>query len=595
MATLTLPTRKEAPSRNGGATPTTSKKKYRIATYARVSNADPKDSQGREHSLVEQEERFQAFLAAHPTVVRVPGGEYSEAVSAKSIEGREQFLQMCDEVCTLDVECVVVDSLDRYTREMFGGTAQVVALWKSGVDLWELEYAQDEDGNPIPERDRPFDQHNDTDRDYIWKKFADAEAERRRIRKRQVKSVAIKRSRKASVTNRPGFGLVLYPPVDHTVAKDPNACNRQVIADPDPLKQQICREVDEHFLAGWSTRRILDWLHATYPKAGMWKSRRGLTQYLRDEPITIRRKGKRDNKTGQRINGTGKVLRQTEAGHYVRSGLRSSGDQAKIRELLKGRTYGADRPTDNQHELSGLIACGHCVDVLDKQPENARMHGRMANGKEALACERHRPNFYVTADRVLELWEPYFDELADAAVARKVVKLWKEQPLKDAATKQRRVIESEISKLQQRMAQLDRDRNAAVRLAGSDKPGVVKEAEAALEQVVAQRAEVQAEISKQERALLELPTNANRDPQAALLTHLIEQVGWGASIKTDKTGRFDDSEYKRVLAEYRKPFVRALGFPIVHRPDRETKGWRKNNSYKLTWPEMDKLLKQVAK
>jgi DNA invertase Pin-like site-specific DNA recombinase len=548
--------------------PLAKRKQIRVVTYARVSTKSQKD---RGKSLVDQETRFQRWLSKRPDIKLVR--PYAEAKSAGTVQQRETFMQMCAELEDLDVQYVVVDSLDRYARDQFDGVGQVKALWQNGVDLWELEFSED----------RPFDQHNNDDRDYIYKVFADAEAERRRIKKRQLKRYAEQREGGFTTTNRAGFGMVLLP--------GPK-CERKLAADPDPLRQQICREVDQHFLAGWSTRRLLAWLHATYPKAGAWKSRRGLTDYLRDEPTVLRSKATHKNGT---ITKRGQAVRTTEGNNYVLVGLRTAADQAKMRELLKGRSYGTDRPSINNHELSGLIACGHCVDVLDRQPEEARMHGRIANGKEALACERHTPNFYVTEERVLALWEEYFDELADPRVTRKVIKLWRDVPLKDANAKQRRVVDSEIAKLRGHLDQLDRDRAAAVRLAGSDKPGVVQEAEAELGKIVERRVETEGEITKHERALSELPNAGNRDPQAALLTDLIESVGWGKSIKTGKDGKFDDAEYRKVLADYRKPFVRALGFPIVHRPDRETKGWRKNKSYKLTWPEMDKLLKEAAK
>ena len=542
--------------------------KLTAVTYARVSKKlERKGDPDRGASLERQEASFKDFLAQH-SLVRKDGWAFAESKSARTAEQRATFQEMLAALPRLRPDYVVIDKLDRFTRDLESGYSSLEAIKKLGIQLWEVKFKEG----------RPF---NADDWRYINDKFVAAKTEHESDVDRQIERYKQQRKDGFSTSNRAGFGLLLWPrPVPKP---DPNECRRKLIADPDPLKQQICRQVDEKFLSGWSIRRLLAWLKATQPKSGAWKSCRGLSLYLRDEALVVRDKATRDA-NGKLIKRSDTVRRTSEGNNYVLVGMRTAADQARIREILKGRTYGSDRPTENQHELSGLVLCGHC---------GGRMHGRMANGKPALACERHTPNFYIAEDKVLALWDHYWDELASPRLARKVVKLWKDEPQQDVAAKKRRVLESEISKLRQRLEQLNKDRSAAVRLAGSDKPGVVAEAEAELEQIVSKRQDTESEISKHERQLLEIPT-AHRDPEAARLTTIIENIGWGISIKTDSKGYWDDSEFRALLREVRKPFVLALGFPIVHRPAHDVKGWRKAKSFKMTWPTMDKLLQEVA-
>jgi DNA invertase Pin-like site-specific DNA recombinase len=141
----------------------------RVVTYARVSTKMQAD---RGKSLDDQEARFTAFIE-RTGAIRVQA--YAEARSAGTVLQRKTFLRMFEELPSLNVDALVIDSLDRFTRDKFLGAEQFGKLREMDVKLWELEF----------EEDRPLDLTRDADRDYIWQKFSDAEAERRRIKKRQ--------------------------------------------------------------------------------------------------------------------------------------------------------------------------------------------------------------------------------------------------------------------------------------------------------------------------------------------------------------------------------------------------------------------------
>ena len=143
----------------------------RVVTYARVSTKTQRD---RGVSLDDQETRFGVFLE-RTGAIRVQA--YAEAKSAGTVAQRKTFLRMFEELPSLSVDALVIDSLDRFTRDKFLGAEQFGKLRDMGVKLWELEH----------EEDRPLDLTRDADRDYVWGKFNDAEAERRRIKKRQLK------------------------------------------------------------------------------------------------------------------------------------------------------------------------------------------------------------------------------------------------------------------------------------------------------------------------------------------------------------------------------------------------------------------------
>jgi len=258
----------------------------RVVTYARVSTKTQRD---RGVSLDDQETRFGVFLE-RTGAIRVQA--YAAAKSAGTVLQRKTFLRMFEELPSLSVDALVIDSLDRFTRDEFLGAEQFGKLRDMGVKLWELEH----------EDDRPLDLTRDADRDYVWGKFNDAEAERRRIKKRQQKRYAEARNRGATTTNRPAFGLRLV---------GPKSAKR---LEPDPTSAPIVKEVDRRILAGESQRKVVAWLEQVAPQA--WRSRRGLQLALLDDDDA-----------------------------YVKAGVRTPETQAQLRALhgQHRQAFGYDR------------------------------------------------------------------------------------------------------------------------------------------------------------------------------------------------------------------------------------------------------------
>ena len=205
----------------------------RIVTYARVSTKSQSD---RGTSLNDQEKRFSEWLerSGHKRV-----RAYAEAMSGGKNMQERTFQGMLEDLPHLGAEALVVDSLDRFTRDKIAGAAMTHQLREIGVKLWELEYSDEQ----------PFDLTVDEHRDYIVQRFSDAEAERRRIKKRQQKRYKEQRERNMTTTNRPAFGLRL--------AGDRKG-HRWL--EPDPDTAAIVNEVDRRILAGQSHNKVLEWL-----------------------------------------------------------------------------------------------------------------------------------------------------------------------------------------------------------------------------------------------------------------------------------------------------------------------------------------------
>ena len=110
---------------------------------------------------------------------------YAESRSGGDVTHRRQFMQMMEEVPLLNIDAVVIDSLDRFSRDKYLGVEMINRLADARVKLWELE--RDEQS--------ALDITAEGDRDYAWQKFQDAEAERRRIRARQKKRYEEQRRR----------------------------------------------------------------------------------------------------------------------------------------------------------------------------------------------------------------------------------------------------------------------------------------------------------------------------------------------------------------------------------------------------------------
>src|SRR5579884_175263 len=383
----------------------------RIVTYARVSTKSQSD---RGTSLNDQETRFTEWLerSGH---VRVRA--YAEAMSGGKNMQEQTFQGMLEDLPHIGAEALVVDSLDRFTRDKIAGAAMTHRLREMGVKLWELEYSDSE----------PFDLTVDEHRDYVMQRFGDAEAERRRIKKRQLKRYQEQRQRGTATTNRPAFGLRL--------TGDRKGHRR---LEPDADTAPIVNEVDRHILSGQSQNKVLEWL-ADIP--GAWRSRRGLTIALNDKH-----------------------------GAYVAAGVRTPEVQHQLRELLgkRNQSYGEDRSTRSmrRHEFSGLVACHACVKA-GVPVESALMHGRYISQNPnpyTLVCsgrlhngeKTHPKEFYASEHKVRALIIEKLIRLRDPDVAKAVLERWAREPKSDKNAKLRRSLERQLADYDEKEAALEK-------------------------------------------------------------------------------------------------------------------------------------------
>jgi DNA invertase Pin-like site-specific DNA recombinase len=118
----------------------------RVVTYALVSTKTQRD---RRVSLDDQETRFGVFLE-RSGAIRVQA--YAEAKSAGTVLQRKTFLRMFEELPSLNVDALLIDSLDRFTRDKFLGVEQFNKLRDMGVMLWELDRVRVLELDPASER-----------------------------------------------------------------------------------------------------------------------------------------------------------------------------------------------------------------------------------------------------------------------------------------------------------------------------------------------------------------------------------------------------------------------------------------------------------
>jgi DNA invertase Pin-like site-specific DNA recombinase len=516
----------------------------RIATYARCSTKSQADAGT---SLVDQESRFATWLEGAPHV-RVRA--YADSISGGKNMRAEVVQRMLNDLPDLKVEAVVIDVLDRWSRDTFAGIAMIERLRVLGVALWELET-----------RDAPFDLSSDADRDHLIQRLRDAEAERRRIKARQTKRYQQQRQRGAATTNRPAFGL--------TLAGEQKG-RRAVVAD---ANAPIVREVDERVLRGESQRSVLRWLES-FP--GAWRSRRGLTLALLDD----------DNA-------------------YVKAGVRSPSMQAALRELKGSRrqAYGSNRlrqddhaldprsiaaaiesmpdfigprrPVLYRHDLAGLVACGLCVDA-GVSAERAGMQGRhvVANlNPYNLVCEGRRrgrsihKSYMVAVHLVLPGLLDKLEKLRDPAVADVVLRAWEKEPVEDRSAKLRLSLERELQRLDGDEAVIDARVAAAFTLLA--KPSLAGEAERVIERAGSERAGLAAQRAATLQKLADLPAVQSRS-LAGLnrgeLQFSAEALFEGRAVQD---GQWVAVDVREAFAKW----VRLLGKPVYRREGRRVE-WR---------------------
>jgi DNA invertase Pin-like site-specific DNA recombinase len=303
---------------------------FRVVTYARVSTIR-QESEGQ--SLVTQERAFEKYMK-RTSAVRIAA--YAESKSAKSIEGRREFLRLIEDLPNLQPDLILVDTIDRFSRNLNDGLNLLERFRGLVVRLLPLDW------------DEPVDLDDDRDWKNVVQELTAADYERRRIRSRVNRAFASRRERGATLHNRGPFGLVKQR--DRLV--------------PHPQYAPIIQRAERMFVRGVPVEKILHMVQAVCGPAA-WKTRAGLVNCL-------------------------------ENYEYVRAGVRTIHMQERINaRLATGRARFGQRHS-YVHPMTGVFACGICVEMGadpnralicggytpdDTRPWNARVHCQRRHGR----------------------------------------------------------------------------------------------------------------------------------------------------------------------------------------------------------------------
>lgn len=317
----------------------------RVCSYARVST----DLTAQDESLRNQERAMQRWVERNGAI-RV--AQYVERASGGSIEGRPEFQRMLAELAPLRVSVVVVDHLDRWARSVRDGLNVLEQLRGHGVGLVSLGWGRDE----------PIAIDTDTDWAMVVDEFVGAERERRRIKRRMLRSFEGRRERGATTHNRVPFGIVKVG--DHLA--------------PDPEKVWLIHEMEDRLLAGASSMELAYWLHGL----GVLSCRTTVIKIARNRA-------------------------------YVEAGVRTLERQAALEAEVARRAQRFGIRV--AHEFSGVFRCGFCG---RKMPGcgvgQSRADGVGCTGGNRLARD-HR-HYMVSGKRFAGLWRTLLDSLALGAV-----------------------------------------------------------------------------------------------------------------------------------------------------------------------------------
>lgn len=308
-----------------------------IVTYARVSTIS-QESEGQ--SLPNQERAFQDWLKRE-RATRIQS--YAESKSAKSIEGRTEFLRMVADLPVLCPDLVIVDTIDRFSRNLKDGLDLLERFKGQGVKLLPLDW------------DEPVDLDLDRDWKNVVQELTAADYERRRIRSRINKSYAGRRARGATLHSLAPFGLIKQGDV--------------LVADP--AITPILRRADRLFLRGDTQRSILHYIQQRCE--GAWSTPHGYVHSLTNP-------------------------------EYVKAGVRSRATAERIAARLAVNGKRKARP-GYVHSMVGVFACGICV-ALGSQPDKRLMCGNCpATPKAAsrLLCQRRHPHNVGVQESILQL------------------------------------------------------------------------------------------------------------------------------------------------------------------------------------------------
>jgi DNA invertase Pin-like site-specific DNA recombinase len=419
----------------------------RIVSYARVSTL-AQESEGQ--SLANQERSISRWVE-QSGAIRVRA--YREAASAGSIAGRAEFTRMIDELELTKPDAIVVDTLDRFTRDATDGLLMLRQLRGHRVGLIPLDWR----------RDRPIDLDDDRDWQDVYDEFGAAERERRRIRRRVNRAYEGRRERGATTTNKPPFGLLKR--------------GDQLVPDPDRV--WIVAEVERRVLAGEAYGDIAAWARAV--DAAAWKTRVGPALVIKNRS-------------------------------YVVAGVRTPERQAELDAITEKLHLRFGRVKhQHEHEFAGVFVCGLCVDQ-GYPPDRSIMFGGWQKGIERIICA-HPQNrdprghtFYCDSRLVAPLWRRYVDELVQD---EQLVDRWAHggEPARD-----RRILERRLADLDQRAADLAQRRDRALDLLTDKSPAVMRQVRRLLTDV---DTDEKALAFARDTVLSELsePTTPKRDPE----------------------------------------------------------------------------------
>jgi DNA invertase Pin-like site-specific DNA recombinase len=426
----------------------------KVVTYARVSTI-AQETEGQ--SLVNQERAFQTWLKrSNATRLRA----YTEAKSAKSVEGREQFMRMIAELPKLKPDLVVVDTVDRFTRNLQDGLAMLEQLKGQGVKLLPLE------------RGEPIDLDDDRDWKDITQDMMAADYERRRNRTRINRSFAGRRERGATLHNRPPLGL--------KKEKD-----RLV---PHPEYGPVIKQVDKMYIAGKTQDEILAWVQTALGEKA-WKSRNGVKQCVSNRA-------------------------------YVTAGLRTPETQARMDEItaVSKKRFGQKRLY--VHPMAGVFTCGICVDLghpADKSlmsanctPGEMRSWGRSSAGARIICQGKQRkrhPYNVAVQERYLEMI--FVEVLSTLKTNELLLKSWETQRQSEVDNSQERLLQKRLAAIEQKEAKLPTRREQVLELLEDADRSVVNQAKKLLKQLDEEEATL---ASDRETILHELATAASAKP-----------------------------------------------------------------------------------
>lgn len=383
----------------------------KVVSYARVSTLR-QESEG--ESLANQERAFVRWLerGGHERIA-----SYQDTKSAGTIAQRDEFLRMIHELRRTKPDAIIVDTLDRFTRNLRDGLNVLEELRGHHVGLLPLDWR----------REKPIDVDDDRDWAEVVDEFTGAESERRRIRRRVRRSRAERAERGATNTYNPPLGIM-------------KKGDRLV---PDPQTAWLIAQIDVRFLSGATLADLAKYALALHPDA--WTTYSGVRKALANHA-------------------------------YVVAGVRRPEDQRQIDSLLEEMTKRFGRVHKWEHEFAGVFLCGPCFDAGYRNLMSAAFtHAKTKkqSGKAQLICDRRRwgqtghPDRYfcVSVDRVEPAWHAFIETLS----APEAVDRFASAESREVAEQQRQ-LGSRLAHLDQSLAALKSRRDAAFDLlADSDR------------------------------------------------------------------------------------------------------------------------------